>query len=84
MSIDLYMNILSQPSRSVYNFCLENGIEHKVISLDLSKGEHKKEEYLKINPQGAVPSISENGFNLAECAAIMIYLQQSRKLPDHW
>lgn len=43
--------------------------------LDLSKGEHKTDEYKKINPFGKVPSyIDENGEVMIESGAIVLHL----------
>ena len=48
------------------------------------KDEHKKPEYLKINPNGLVPSMVEEDFVLYESHTIMWYLSDSRKLKDNW
>eukprot|EP01091_Cochliopodium_minus_P013107 TRINITY_DN412_c1_g1_i2.p1 TRINITY_DN412_c1_g1~~TRINITY_DN412_c1_g1_i2.p1 ORF type:complete len:371 (-),score=95.61 TRINITY_DN412_c1_g1_i2:18-1130(-) len=84
MSLKVYLFHLSQPSRSVYNFLIENNIQYEEIIVDLAKGEHRGEQFLKINPQGTVPAINDNGLSLSESSAIMIHLAQTRKLPDHW
>ena len=46
--------------------------------VDLSKGEHKTDEYLKVNPFGQIPAIKEGEFNLNESISISRYLLQSR------
>ena len=48
----LYLNFLSQPSRAVYMVAKKLGIEFEVKEINLAKGEHKAEDYLKINPRG--------------------------------
>lgn len=42
--------------------------------MDLSKGEHKSEEFLKINPRSCVPTIVDDDFVLWESKAILMYL----------
>lgn len=48
-------------------------IEHKLVNL--AKGEHKKPEFLKINPMGALPALADgDGLILWESNAICQYL----------
>ncbi|MCK6592418.1 MAG: glutathione S-transferase family protein [Polyangiaceae bacterium] len=42
--------------------------------LDLSKGEHKSLDYMKIHPHGAVPSLVDGSLAMFESAAIVMYL----------
>jgi len=45
------------------------------ISVDVPAGEHKKPQFLKINPSGAVPVLElDDGTTIAECTAITEYL----------
>jgi glutathione S-transferase len=57
------------------------GIELDEVTLDLSKGEHKRPEYLALNPNGAVPTLVDGDFVLTESRAIMQYLASKR--PEH-
>jgi len=82
--LKLFYFPLSQPSRAVHTLLLEGGIKHEVVVIDLQSGKQKDESYKKINPAGQVPAIDDGGFFLGESAAIMTYLCNSRKLPDHW
>jgi len=82
--IKFYYFPLSQPSRSVHTLLLENHIKHEVIVIDLQSGKQRDDSYKKINPAGQVPAIDDGGFFLGESAAILSYLSNSRKLPDHW
>jgi glutathione S-transferase len=80
----LYANYFSQPSAAVIQFLKENSIDFELVLLDLGKLEHKKSEFLKINPQGQVPTLEDDGFALSESGAILIYLHEKFKTKDHW
>merc|ERR1711935_42537 len=49
-------------------------LNYELKLLDLAKGEQKEEWYLKINPKGTVPVITEGDFCLTESHVIMKYL----------
>jgi glutathione S-transferase len=44
------------------------------VPVDLGKGEHKRPEYLALNPNGRVPTLEDDGKTLWESNAIMCYL----------
>jgi glutathione S-transferase len=52
----------------------ELGAPYELATLDLAKGEHKKPEYMKIHPHGAVPALIDGDVALFESAAICMYL----------
>ena len=52
--------------------------------MDLMKEEHKSPEYLKLNPNGLIPTMVEGDFILYESHAILRYLADSWKVEDHW
>ena len=52
----------------------ELGVEVEVVALDLATSQHKTPEYLKINPNGQVPALDDDGFILFESLAINLYL----------
>jgi glutathione S-transferase len=78
--IDLYGFHLSQPTRSVYFLCDENHISYNKFAIDARKGETRNPEFLAKFPMGKVPVIYDNGFKLAEGAAILIYLSEKHHL----
>jgi len=59
------------------------GMDYKAILVNLSEGEQKKPDFLKISPNGRIPAIVDTSNNLSifESGAIMIYLaDKSNKL----
>lgn len=52
----------------------EVGAPHKLIKVDLKGGEHRKPEYLKLNPKGRVPVLAEGDATFTESAAILMHL----------
>jgi len=58
----------------------EIGAPYELVRLDLTKGDQKKPDYLKINPTGTVPAMVDGDLALFESAAICLYLAD--KFPD--
>ena len=58
----------------------ELGVPYELVRLDLQKQDQKKPEYLKLNPNGAVPTLVDGDLALFESAAICQYLAD--KFPD--
>ncbi len=54
----------------------ELGLPYQVHALKLSEQEQKQPWYLKINPNGRIPAIDDNGFTVFESGAIMLYLAE--------
>jgi len=52
----------------------EIGAPYEVVRVNLATGEQKKPEYLKLNPNGAVPTLVDGDLVLFESAAIVQYL----------
>jgi glutathione S-transferase len=52
----------------------EIGAPHKLVKLDLSAGDHNKPDYLKLNPKGRVPLLTDGDYVLSESAAIILFL----------
>jgi GST-like protein len=57
----------------------ETGLAHKVHKVDLTKGEQKRPEFLKLNPLGAIPVMVDSDgpggkpLTLAQSGAIVVY-----------
>ncbi|MCK6555928.1 glutathione S-transferase family protein [Candidatus Binatia bacterium] len=52
----------------------EIGVPYELVTLDMSKQEHKAPDYLKIHPHGALPALVDGDLALIESAAICAYL----------
>lgn len=52
----------------------ELGLAYDAVPVDFAKGEQRSESFLKINPMGQVPALSEGDFHLAESMAICSFL----------
>jgi glutathione S-transferase len=52
----------------------ELGIPYELHAISLERGDHKKPEYLAINPMGKVPAITHQGVTITEAAAVCAYL----------
>jgi glutathione S-transferase len=59
------------------------GLEHRLVPVDLPAGEHKKPEFLAINPMGQVPVLIDDGLTLRDSQAILVYLAR-RYGGDGW
>ena len=58
---------------------IDNNFNHEEQHFDLSKGEHKNPEYLKLNPKATVPFIQDGSFSTGESSTILRYLAKQYK-----
>jgi len=72
----------SGQSRSVRPRWLLEELEvpYELVRVDLQQSEHKRPDYLKIHPHGAVPALSDGDLTMFESAAICMYLAD--KFPE--
>jgi glutathione S-transferase len=63
--------------------CKESQIpyEHVPVTINVDNAQAKQEWFLKINPNGRVPAIEDDGFVMWESAAINIWLAEKYKSP---
>jgi glutathione S-transferase len=52
----------------------ELGVPFEAIPVNLSQGEHKRAEFLRLNPYGRVPVLVDGDLVLSESVAICLYL----------
>lgn len=73
----VYGHPISTATRKVLCMFAEKGIKPEFALIDLTKGEHKKSDYMaQLHPFGQVPVLEDNGFRLYEARAIMRYLDE--------
>lgn len=58
----------------VHHFLLEARLSHRLEKLDLQAQQHKQPDYLRLNPNGLVPTLIADGAPMHEAAAILLYL----------
>src|SRR4051812_44316120 len=66
------------PTRSIrVRWALQElGVDFESVSVDLVAGEHRRPEFLKINPAGRVPVLVDDDMVLTESVAIVLYLAE--------
>jgi GST-like protein len=75
MSITLYT--AATPNGWKISIALEEmELPHEVKVIDFATNEQKSDWYLKINPNGRIPALVDDGFSLFESGAILIYLAE--------
>jgi maleylacetoacetate isomerase len=57
------------------------GIAYESIALHLRSGEHRANEYLKVNPQGLIPALDDDGVVISQSLAIIEYLEEKFPQP---
>lgn len=72
--ITLYSTILSPPCRAVLMVGAAVGIDFDVKEINLLNDDHRKEDFVKLNPQHTIPTIQDNDFVLWDSHAIATYL----------
>jgi hypothetical protein len=55
----------------------ELDVEFEFVNIDLTKGEHRRPEFLAVNPAGKLPVLVDGDFILTESVAIVLYLARS-------
>ena len=73
--IELYT--AATPNGHKVSIALEElGLPYQVHALSFDKKEQKAPEFLRINPNGRIPAIVDDGFAVFESGAILIYLAE--------
>lgn len=79
--IKLYDFPMSPRARKARTVLAEKGLQYEKVTVDITKGEQKKPEYLAINPYGKVPALQDNGTTVYESSIIMEYLNDKYPNP---
>jgi GST-like protein len=75
MSITLYT--APTPNGWKISIALEEmGLPYEVKVIDFAANEQKSDWYVKINPNGRIPALLDDGFALFESGAILMYLAE--------
>ncbi|KAI9979385.1 hypothetical protein PInf_030727 [Phytophthora infestans] len=74
MSLKLYANLISQPSRSVAWVLKVKGVDHELVPVLPGSDFFKSDEFKALNPNRLVPAIKDDDFVLTEGMAILQYL----------
>jgi len=78
--LQLYTYYRSVAAHRVRIALNHKGVPYKSVFIDLEHTKNESEEYLRLNPQGLVPALVDEGFIITQSAAIMDYLED--KYPD--
>jgi GST-like protein len=75
MSITLYT--APTPNGWKISIALEEmGLPYEVRVIDFATNEQKSDWYVKLNPNGRIPALVDDGFELFESGAILLYLAE--------
>ena len=74
--LELYNFQQSTCSQKVRFVLAEKGLEWEDKRLDSRRGEHLKPDYLKLNPNGLVPTLVHDGAVILDSSVIMEYLDE--------
>jgi glutathione S-transferase len=84
MSLKVYIEYFSQPSRAVLSLIFQEKLPHELIQVRLSKKEHLKDSFRSKFALGTVPSISYNDLHISESHAILSYISDKFISHDSW
>jgi glutathione S-transferase len=73
MSLTFYYSPMSSSTR-VHWALEELGIPYEKVKIDIKTGAQRSPDYLKVNPNGKVPAIVDDGVPMFESLAILLHL----------
>lgn len=74
--MQLYGYFRSCNTRKVRLCLAELGVHHELVVVDLAAGEQRSPEYLRLNPNGVVPTLVDGELVLWESSAMLLYLAE--------
>jgi glutathione S-transferase len=78
----LYYHPLSGHAHRARLFLSLLGIEHELLTVDLSGRAHKQPDFLALNPFGQVPVLDDEGTIVCDSNAILVYLAKKTGRTD--
>src|SRR5258708_24069116 len=73
LMLKFYFNGAPNPNK-VALFLEESGLPYELAPVDTRKGDQFKPEFLKVNPNGKVPAIDDDGVFVFDSNARLLYL----------
>src|SRR5258708_1552825 len=73
--LKFYFNGAPNPNK-VALFLEESGLPYELVPVDTRKGDQFKPEFVKVNPNGKVPAIDNDGVFVFDSNAILLYLAE--------
>lgn len=74
--MQLYGYFRSGNTRKVRLCLAELGVHYELVTVDLAAGEQRSPEYLRLNPNGVVPTLVDGELVLWESSALLLYLAE--------
>ncbi|THU66583.1 hypothetical protein C4D60_Mb05t15670 [Musa balbisiana] len=84
MTLKVYADRMSQPSRAIIIFCKVNGIDFEEVRIDLVKRQHRSPEFEEINPMGQVPAIVDGRYKAFRTIGILLISSLEPKFSPYW
>src|SRR5262249_45322328 len=75
LMLKFYFNGAPNPNK-VALFLEESGLPFELVPVDTRKGEQFRPDFLKVNPNGKVPAIDDDGTFVFDSNAILLYLAE--------
>ena len=73
--LKFYFNGAPNPNK-IALFLEESGLQYEPVPVDTRKGDQFKPDFLKVNPNGKVPAIDDDGVLVFDSNAILLYLAE--------
>jgi glutathione S-transferase len=67
--------------RKVLAVLEEKGLDYEIKAMSFASGDHSKAEYTKLNPNGEIPTLIDDGMIIYESTAIIEYLNDEYPEP---
>lgn len=77
VQLEVYGDPRSMCTQKILILLEELNLKYNLKSVDLSKGEHKSDEFLELNPFGKVPAVKYGSRDLFESRSILRYVAKN-------